>query len=88
LTRQALSVEAVSDGETRAVVGEDEVAVTEGTGGLGHLRDRAPPVGPVGVAVAVTHQEPSQLLCRALQHGALASFQVPQIGRGVALEGL
>ena len=38
LAEEPLGVEAVRDREPRAVVGEDQVLVPEGGGGLGHLR--------------------------------------------------
>ena len=40
---QAFRVEAVGHGETRAVVGQDEVVVAQPRGRLGHLADGAPP---------------------------------------------
>ena len=57
LADQTLGIEAVGDGEARAVVGERPVVVPEGGGGLSHLGDGAPTVGPVRVAVAVALQQ-------------------------------
>ena len=57
LAHQPFGVEAVGDGEARAVVGERQVLVAELGGGLGHLGDGAAAVGPVRMAVAVPPQQ-------------------------------
>ena len=81
LTHQALGVEAVGDGEPRAVVGERQVLVTELGGGLGHLVDGAPAVGPVGMAVAVPPQQGPELGGAPRQGGRRLRLEVQEVGR-------
>ncbi len=65
LAFEPLGVETVGDGETGAVVGEGQVLVTERGRRLGHLRDGASAVGPVGMAVAVAAQQTPEAPRRA-----------------------
>ena len=49
LIPQPLGIEPVRHRQAGAVVGQDQIAVTEVSGRLGHVRDRAPAVRPVRV---------------------------------------
>ncbi len=61
LRPQPLGVEAVGNGQPRAVIGQGPVGVAQLPRRLGHFTDRAATVRPVRVAVAVTLQLVEQL---------------------------
>ena len=61
LAPQVVCAQAVGDSKPGAVVGQDQVLVAKPDGRLRHLLDRASPVGPIRMTVAVAPQRLQQL---------------------------
>ena len=81
LVAQPFRVETVRHRQPGAVVGQDQVAVTEVSGRLGHLRDGAPPVRPVRVRMAVPPELVEERLGRRVEgDGRWLGLELGQVG--------
>ena len=78
---EAFRAQPVGDTEAGAVICKNKIVMAELGRCLGHLEDRAPAVGPVRVAVAVTLERPAESERPGAERHGLDCFQLLEIAR-------